>query len=90
MKRGGLKNVARSDNYSDNSKLFVEQGIRVLKEAELSMLPKAVETIRNSVPLTSLGQEQISEMTGKVNQALVSSSQIWRFSFAVVVGRKDN
>ncbi len=90
MKREGLKDITRSDNHSDNSNLFVEEGIRVLKEAELSMLPKAVETVRNSVPLTSLGQEQISEMTMKVNQALLSSSQIWRFSFAVVVGRKDN
>lgn len=90
MKRQGLKDITRSDNYSNNSKLSVEEGIRVLKEAELSMLPKAAETVSSSVPLTSLGQEQISEMTGKVNQALVSSSQIWRFSFAVVVGRKDN
>lgn len=90
MKREGLKDITRSDNHSDNSNLFVEERIRVLKEAELSMLPKAVETVRNSVPLTSLGQEQISEMTMKVNQALLSSSQIWRFSFAVVVGRKDN
>lgn len=90
MKREGLKDITRSDNHSDNSNLFVEEGIRVLKEAELSMLPKAVETVRNSVPLTSLGQEQISEMTMKVNQALLRSSQIWRFSFAVVVGRKDN
>lgn len=87
MRGKGARDIIRSDSYSDSHQsISVEEGTYVLKEAEMGMLPKALETVREFMPQNFTLQESVIRQ--KAEEALSNRGQIWRFSYSVVVGRK--